>query len=105
LPVIPDHILRNTPPCRPDSDFDLLPRLPTEPLDTTKLIHSLLKLAVAATAPIPRPITPEIPEDPIKDLLQKTPPKCQVPFCPIMSVLLTTGEFDLTSPHSLSSIC
>jgi hypothetical protein len=108
-PVIPDHILRNT-PSHPDSDFYLLPRLPTEPIGTTQLLHSLVARAVVATAPIPRPITPEIPEVPIKDLLEKTPPKCQVPFCAIMSVLLTTGKLlqphpvNFTSPHSLSSI-
>ncbi|GLI73456.1 TOR complex subunit lst8 [Penicillium ochrochloron] len=107
LPVIPDHILRNTAPSRPDSDFYLLRRLPSEPFDTTKYFHSLVASAVAATAPIRRPVTPEIPDDPIKDLLEKTPPKCEVPFYPIMSVLLTTAGYDHTIRfwEALSGIC
>lgn len=92
LPVIPDHILHNTTSSLRDPVFYLLPRLPAEPFDTTKDFYSLVASAVAATAPIRRPVAPELPDDPIKDLLEKTPPKCQVPFCPIMSVLLTTGK-------------
>jgi hypothetical protein len=95
LPVIPDHILRNTAPSRPDSDFYLLPRLPTEPFDTTKHFCS-------PSAPIRRPVIPELPDDPIKDLLEKTPPKCEVPFCPIMSVLLTTGKLSYPHPVDLT---
>jgi hypothetical protein len=88
-------IIENTPPSRSDSDYYLYPgRLPSRPLDTTKIIYSLAALAVTAPAPISRPVTPEISEDPIKDLFAKELPQGPQPFCGVMSVLLTTGKWN-----------